>query len=142
MPGQLAIKSQTGIQMPLTITGQPQHVCEIRTEGEGGREKGRGSVSVRAVAADKPANAQMQFGLALSTLRETPASLQIIAFARHSIQTLPARLDTPPALSPALSLPLCHSLSLHAQGLSIACTHSALNQIERARQMSSNLEKS
>lgn len=89
---------------------------------------------MRAVAADKPANARMQFGLALSTLRETPASLQIIAFARHSIQTLPARLDTLPAPSPALSL--------HAQGLSIACTHSALNQIERARQMSSNLEKS
>lgn len=52
------------------------------------------------MAADKPANAQMQFGLALSTLRETPASLQIIAFARHSIQTLPARLDTLPALPP------------------------------------------
>lgn len=48
------------------------------------REK-RGDAELR-LAADKPASTQMQFGLALSTRRETPASLQIIAFGRHSSQ--------------------------------------------------------
>lgn len=60
---------------------KPQRVAK----GNKGIE-GRSGARLR-LATDKPASTQMQFGLALSTRRvETPASLQIIAFARHSSQ--------------------------------------------------------
>lgn len=67
--------------MPVSNSGKLQRVAK----GNKGIE-GRSGARLR-LATDKPASAQMQFGLALSTRRvETPASLQIIAFARHSSQ--------------------------------------------------------
>lgn len=112
-----------------------QYQLETSTQGIGNRmREERGDAELR-LAADKPASTQMQFGLALSTRRETPASLQIIAFGRHSSQRFHhATMFLPPRPASHLST-ACHPRLEH----SVHTPH--LIKLS-ARQMSSNLETS